>query len=215
MSDLAATLLIVGLGNPGKAYELTRHNIGFKILQEIARQLGSSFQVKKEFHGECAQGIVGDKKVFLLMPTTYMNLSGEAVKAFTDFYKMSPEQVLVICDDVYLPFGKLRLKDRGSSGGHNGLKNIEKMLVTSQYIRLKVGVDHNSDWDLADYVLAPFLKEEQEKLPSVIKEASDVALTWVRSGYTPAIQCIQKHEVNRTKALADKKTQEEKKIKET
>jgi len=215
MSDLAATLLIVGLGNPGKAYELTRHNIGFKILQEIARQLGSSFQVKKEFRGECAQGIVGDKKVFLLIPTTYMNLSGEAVKAFTDFYKMSPEQVLVICDDVYLPFGKLRLKDRGSSGGHNGLKNIEKMLVTSQYIRLKVGVDHNSDWDLADYVLAPFLKEEQEKLPSVIKEASDVALTWVNFGYTSAIQCIQKHEVNRTKALADKKTQEEKKIKET
>lgn len=215
MPDPTATLLIVGLGNPGKAYEQTRHNIGFKILQAIARQLGCSFQVKKEFRGECAHCVVGDKKLYLLMPTTYMNLSGESVKALTDYYKIAPEQVLIICDDIYLPFGKLRLKDRGSSGGHNGLKSIEKMLATSQYIRLKIGVDQNPEQDLADYVLAPFSKQEQGELAAVVEEAVDVALTWVSSGYVSAIQCLQKHQVKQAKALAEKKTQEEKTNKET
>lgn len=214
MTEQTTPLLIVGLGNPGKAYELTRHNIGFKIVQEIAQQMGCSFQVKKEFRGECSQCVVEGRKVFLLMPTTYMNLSGESVKALTDYYKISPEQVLVICDDVYLPFGRLRLKDRGSSGGHNGLKSIENTLATSLYIRLKVGVDQDVNRDLADYVLAPFTKDEQQKLASVISEAADVALTWATSGYTKAIQCIQKHLVKQTKPLTKETAQEEKKNKE-
>lgn len=214
MPEQNTPVLIVGLGNPGKAYELTRHNIGFRILDEISKQLGVCFQVKKEFKGECAQGCVGERKVYLLKPTTYMNLSGEAVKALTDYYKISPEHVLVICDDVYLPCGRLRLKDRGSSGGHNGLKSIEKMLATNLYIKLKVGVDQDATWDLADYVLAPFTQQERLKLPEVIAEAADVALTWSRIGYTSAIQCIQKHQVKQAQALTKETTQEEKKIKD-
>lgn len=212
MPESNAPLLIVGLGNPGKTYDLTRHNIGFKVVQEIAKQLGVSFQVKKEQRAECAQTVVENKKLLLLMPTTYMNLSGESVKAVMDYYKIPVENALIVCDDVYLPFGRLRLKDRGSSGGHNGLKNIEKMLSTNQYMRLKIGVDQDLNADLAEYVLAPFTPSEQQQLNSVISDAAKVAVTWANFGYTQAIQCIQ--QLQQLKAQTNKTTQEEKKIKE-
>lgn len=211
MPEHTSPLLIVGLGNPGKSYDLTRHNIGFKVVESIAQKLGASFQVKKEFRGACAQSVVGEHKVILLMPTTYMNLSGESVKAVMDYYKIPSGDVLIICDDVYLPFKRLRLKDRGSSGGHNGLKNIEKMLATQEYIRLKIGVDLDPNMDLADYVLAPFNQTERRDLDTVISQSTEVALTWVASGYTAAIQTLQRFTAQKAQA---KETQEEKHIKE-
>ena len=214
MPEYASPLLIVGLGNPGKSYDLTRHNIGFKVVESIAHKLGVSFQVKKEFRGACAQSVVGERKVILLMPTTYMNISGESVKAVMDYYKIPSGDVLIICDDVYLPFGRLRLKDRGSSGGHNGLKNIEKMLATQEYIRLKIGVDLDPNMDLADYVLAPFSQAERQDLDTVISQSTEVALAWGASGYTEAIQTLQRLVAQQAQARAKETSQEEKHIKE-
>lgn len=179
MESERKSALIVGLGNPGKKYEMTRHNLGQMVLDAFAEKYQLSFKKESALKGELAKGTVKERKVFLLFPTTYMNLSGQAVQKTMDFFKLSKEEVLILSDDVALPFGTLRFREKGSSGGHNGLKDIEEKLGTQEYQRLRLGVGEPSVGYLEDYVLAPFTKDEQEKIPEVTTQAVTFIEEWL------------------------------------
>ncbi|MCB1082365.1 MAG: aminoacyl-tRNA hydrolase [Chlamydiia bacterium] len=178
MESESQKVLIVGLGNPGKKYEKTRHNLGQMVLDAFAQKLSFSFKKERDLKGEVAKGMWKEKKVFLLFPTTYMNLSGEAVLKTMQFYKIELDRILILSDDVALPFGSLRYRKRGSSGGHNGLKDIERCLGTQDYHRLKLGIGEPALIPLDEYVLAPFTKEEQEKIPEMTTQALNLIEEW-------------------------------------
>lgn len=167
--------LIVGLGNPGREYDKTRHNAGFDTLDVLADMLNTSAEEKK-FKGLYGRGLIGGEKVILLKPQTFMNLSGESVREAADFYKIDPEHIIVIYDDISLEPGQLRIRRKGSAGGHNGIKNIIAHLGTQEFPRIKVGVgDKPKGMDLADYVLGHFSKEDQAKMDEAFKDAADAA----------------------------------------
>ena len=155
--------LIVGLGNPGRKYEKTRHNIGFDTVDVIADRYGISIREKK-YKALVGTGVIEGTKVLLAKPQTYMNLSGESVAEIVNFYKLDPEsEMLVIFDDISLAPGNLRVRKKGSAGGHNGIKSIIAYLQTQNFMRIKIGVGEKpKGWDLADYVLGHFSKEERE-----------------------------------------------------
>ena len=155
--------LIVGLGNPGKEYENTRHNMGFMFIDGYAKVKGVEIN-KKKFNGLYIDFINNGEKTILLKPQTYMNLSGEAVRAFVDFFKIDIKDILIISDDLDMPIGKIKLRPTGSSGGHNGLKNIEQHLNSQDYKRLKIGISHNKDIETKDYVLGNVSKDNKEIL---------------------------------------------------
>ncbi len=165
--------MIVGLGNPGKEYENTRHNIGFMAIDKIALKNHVSLDSKKG-NGIYTIFEKNHEKILLLKPQTYMNLSGEAVKALMQYYKIEVSDILVISDDLDMPTGKIKLKYKGSSGGHNGLKNIELHLKTQEYKRLKIGISNNKNYDTKDYVLGRFSLEEREKIDSVLNTVTDI-----------------------------------------
>lgn len=170
--------VIVGLGNPGSKYENTRHNIGAMVAMLLVRRLGWSFKEEKRFHAQVAKGIIKGKNLHIILPQTYMNESGRSVGAYLGYYKLKPQALLVICDDVELPFGHLRLRTKGSSGGHNGLKSIEAYVNTREYLRLKMGVGKELlSSTLADYVLGHFKAEECEKLEGFIGQGAEVAVS--------------------------------------
>ena len=171
--------LIVGLGNPGSQYEDTRHNIGFKVIDNIAKEYNIEIN-RQKFKGMCGEGFINGEKVILLKPTTYMNLSGESVREIVDFYKLSNEDVLVIYDDISLDVGRLRIREKGSAGGHNGIKSIIAHLGTDIFPRIKVGVGQ-PNVDLVNYVLGKFTKEEMEVLSESI-DASTKAAKEIISG---------------------------------
>ena len=155
--------LIIGLGNPGKEYEKTRHNIGFYYLDKFAEENNFSI-TKQKFNSLYGETFINNEKHIFVKPQTYMNLSGEAVKKFVDFYNIPSKKILIIHDDLDLQIGTLRLKTNSSSGGHNGLKNIELHLNTREFVKLKVGISKNDDFEVKDYVLGNFSKKEQEIL---------------------------------------------------
>ncbi len=168
--------LVVGLGNPGAEYEKTRHNIGFLTLDRLVEKTGAVSTSSSLFHGE----LYKTEKLLFLKPTTYMNRSGLSVQAVKQFYKVEIENIVVIHDDLDLPFGALRFKKGGGSGGHNGLKSIDAT-VGNGYIRVRMGIDkplYKSQ--TANYVLSPFSKEEMEFLPDWIDRASEAALELTR-----------------------------------
>jgi PTH1 family peptidyl-tRNA hydrolase len=177
--------LIVGLGNPEPAYEKTRHNLGFAVVKALAIKHGLRFRKEESLMGELARGNISSEKIFLLLPTTYMNRSGEAVRRTADDYNVSYEKILIVCDDAALPFGRLRLRAKGSSGGHNGLKNIEECLKTDLYPRLKIGIGH-PDSDMADYVLGRFSPEEEKNLPRVIETSVEVLELYIAQEFEKA-----------------------------
>lgn len=152
--------LIVGLGNPGKEYENTRHNIGFFMIDKYLNYLNISDCWKSKFNGLFIQTTIFGEKVIFLKPQSYMNLSGGVVRKFIDFYKIDIADIFIISDDLDLNVGNFKLKDKGSSGGHNGLKDIERNIGTQEYKRLKIGIANNKDIDTKDYVLGKFSKEE-------------------------------------------------------
>lgn len=158
--------LIVGLGNPGKEYENTRHNIGFVTIDKFADKLGVSI-TKDKFNGLYADTNIDGEKVILLKPQSYINLSGEVIRKYLDFFKISIDDVLIINDDLDLEVGTYKIKQKGSSGGHNGLKNIELHLGTQEYKRVKIGISNNKLMDTKDYVLGKISKEEKEILDKV------------------------------------------------
>jgi PTH1 family peptidyl-tRNA hydrolase len=180
--------LIAGLGNPGKAYDETRHNIGFLVVREFAQKNGFVFQHATSFIGEIAQGKKHEKKVILLLPLTYMNSSGEAIRICKDYFEISPEEILIVCDDIALPYGKVRLRPKGSSGGHNGLKSVEAHLGTQEYGRLRVGIGEKEGKELTDHVLGRFTSEEKKTLPKVIEKAADAVERWLSSGIESAMR---------------------------
>lgn len=165
--------VFVGLGNPGKKYEMTRHNLGYLAITAFAAQHGMKLKEEPRFQAYMAKGQVEGKDAFLLMPTTYMNESGRSVRAFVDYYKVDPRELIVVADDIALEFGMMRLRTMGSAGGHNGLKSIEAHLGTTHYPRLRLGIGENQTAPtLADHVLDNFNVEELERLPEVLSKAA-------------------------------------------
>lgn len=166
--------LIVGLGNPGRRYQDTRHNIGFMVLDELARRVASPFREERRLLGGLGRGFLCDQGVILLKPTTFMNESGQAVRRVMQYYKLPVNALIVVSDDVALPFGDLRLRAKGSSGGHNGLKSIQQHVGSNEYCRLRMGVGDRTHGALHDHVLGRFSRNEQEGLGAFIHKAADV-----------------------------------------
>lgn len=169
-------LLIVGLGNPGSKYENTRHNAGFICIDKIAENLQVKM-TKIKFKSYVGEGKIADKKILLMKPTTYMNLSGEAVMEAVNFYKLQPEQVLVVFDDISLEPGKVRIRRKGSHGGHNGIRNIIERMGKDTFPRVKVGVGKkpHPEYDLADWVLSRFTDKEMKEIDEVAKNTIKIA----------------------------------------
>lgn len=174
--------LIVGLGNPGRKYAGTRHNIGFDVLAEIAKRLAAD-KPKARFDGELTEVVIDSQRVLLVWPLTYMNNSGACVQPARDFYKVASEDILVVCDDVSLPTGKLRVRAKGSSGGQKGLKDILRRLGTEDVPRLRIGIGSlPPGWEMPDYVLSKFAPDEQPLVAEATGKAADAATDWVRQG---------------------------------
>ncbi len=170
-----APQLIIGLGNPGREYEDTRHNAGFFFVDALAQDLGIRFAQQSKFFGELAKGMVNGRDVFLLKPTTFMNRSGMAVAAVANFYKISPQAILAVHDELDLSPGDAKLKMSGGAGGHNGLKDMIKALSTQEFLRLRLGIGHPGDrHQVANYVLHPFSKTEKTALDDAITRALHV-----------------------------------------
>ena len=160
--------LIVGLGNPGKEYEKTRHNVGYNIIDAYLKKNNLKLD-KNKYNGSFTKVTINGEEVIFLEPETYMNSSGDCVKKIIDFYKIDINNLLVIQDDLDMEVGKIKLKEKSSSGGHNGIKSIEQNLGTNNYKRLKVGISNNKTIDTKDYVLGTFTKEEKEILDKTIE----------------------------------------------
>lgn len=175
--------LVVCLGNVGDKYDNTRHNIGFEVADELAER--KNIPVQKLKHKALTNTAeIGGKKVLLMKPVTYMNLSGEAAGEAARFYKVPPERVLVVCDDVALPAGKLRIRKGGSAGGHNGLKSLIQHLGTDQFPRVRIGVGQkpHPDYDMADWVLGKFQGEDRKTMDAAVKRAADAVECLLREG---------------------------------
>lgn len=175
--------LIVGLGNPGLAYEATRHNIGFRVVRHLASQKGLEWREKSRWSGESA----AEGGLYLLLPLTYMNCSGDAVRKCMKDLGLLPQQLIVVCDDVAIDFGQLRIREGGSSGGHNGLKNIEAHLGSQKYPRLRVGVGNHKGHNLADYVLGKFSATEEAEMPKILEKAVSALNLWLEEGTMKAM----------------------------
>jgi peptidyl-tRNA hydrolase, PTH1 family len=174
--------LVVGLGNPGRRYEGTRHNVGYAVLGELARKFGDGVP-KARFHGAVVEADFGGEKALLLSPTTYMNLSGTSVQEAKSFYKLANEELLVICDDLNLPVGKLRIRPGGSSGGQKGLEDVIQRLATEDFPRLRIGVGTAPEgWAWADYVTSKFTPAEQPEIEHAVGVAADAVAVWARDG---------------------------------
>jgi PTH1 family peptidyl-tRNA hydrolase len=170
-----APQLIVGLGNPGRDYEETRHNAGFFFVTALAQDLGVSFSQQSKFFGELAKGTVDGRDIFLLKPTTFMNRSGMAVSAVANFYKIQPQAVLAVHDELDLSPGDAKLKMGGGAGGHNGLKDMIKALGTQEFLRLRLGIGHPGDrHQVSNYVLHAFAKSEKVALEDAITRSLHV-----------------------------------------
>lgn len=180
--------LIAGLGNPTYQYARTRHNIGFEVIDELADRNGISMDINKH-KAVCGKGVIGGEKVILLQPQTYMNLSGESIRDAAAFYKIdTKEELIVIFDDISLDVGQLRLRAKGSAGGHNGIKSIIACLGTDEFKRIKVGVgDKPKGWDLADYVLGHFNEEDRVKADEGVERAAQAAECILQDGLQAAM----------------------------
>ena len=185
--------IIVGLGNPTKEYEGTRHNVGFDVIDAIADKYNISVTERKS-RSFCGKGIIEGQKVLLAKPQTYMNLSGESVRGLIDFYKIDEEtELLIIFDDISLDVGQLRIRKKGSAGGHNGIKNIIQHLGTNVFQRIKVGVGEKpKEYDLADYVLGHFSKAEREVMEDGYKHAIEAIEMIVRGDIDTAMNIYNK-----------------------
>ena len=177
--------LVVGLGNLGAKYDGTRHNLGFMVADKLAERNGIALKNESTLKGMLGKGKIGSAECFLLKPTTFMNLSGEAVVLVRQYYKVPVDQILVISDEVALPFGKMRLSEKGSNGGHRGLESVELMLGTQHYARLRIGVGDREVGELSDHVLGKFEGEQKTALSQLIEQAVIAVETWVARKAAP------------------------------
>lgn len=184
------TFLFVGLGNPGTEYEMTRHNVGYLVIEAFARHLGWSLKEDRRFNACVAKGVIDTHPLHLLLPLTYMNLSGNAVRRYVDYFKIPLNHVVIVTDDIALPFGQLRLRGMGSAGGHNGLKSIEACLGTSHYKRLRMGIGHPGEQMLANYVLEAFSYTEQQKLPTFIGHGVEVLQRLLKESFSHVMTSV-------------------------
>lgn len=186
--------LVVGLGNPGKQYDRTRHNIGFAAVDRIAAKHGLVFKKSLKLQGNLAEGMICGKPSLLLKPQTFMNLSGDSVAAAMRYFSVELPHLLVIVDDVAIPMGQTRLRISSGSGGHNGLKSIEHVLHTNEYARLRLGVgDRQEGMDLASHVLGNFSQEEEKLLPALLERAADAVELFITNGLTRAMDFANKN----------------------
>ncbi|MCZ0755784.1 aminoacyl-tRNA hydrolase [Anoxybacillus sp. J5B_2022] len=175
--------LFVGLGNPGKEYEETRHNVGFMVIDELVKRWNLSYSQAK-FNGVFASHLISGEKVILCKPLTYMNLSGECVRPLIDYFKIDLEDVVVIYDDLDLPVGKIRLRTKGSAGGHNGIKSLIHHLGTEQFKRIRVGIGRPQNGQkITDYVLGRFQAEEASEIKQAIDRAADACEKFVTQSF--------------------------------
>jgi len=182
-----AKYLIVGLGNPGKTYERTRHNVGFEALAALAAKHRLEFHKRLKWKGSVAEGKIGEADAILLMPLTFMNLSGEAVAPLMRYLEVELSRLLVVVDDVAIPLGQLRIRTDSSSGGHNGLKSIEEHLQTIAFARLRIGVGDRQEGDLESHVLGRFSKEEERLVPQILERAVAAIEIWLEKGLNHAM----------------------------
>jgi PTH1 family peptidyl-tRNA hydrolase len=212
--------LIVGLGNPGREYVGTRHNVGFEVIDAMAARLGwvgsaaageFEYAARQKFAGLSLDGSVslhgtgGAERLMLLKPTTYMNLSGRSVQEAMAFHKLEPADVMVVLDEMALPCGTIRIKAGGSSGGHNGLKDIERALGTSQYPRLRVGVDPAPPRVAGrDYVLGRFTATQRERVDPAIRRSTDALLTWIEQGIGRAMNVFNTEDQKKSRESGDR-----------
>ena len=174
--------LVVGLGNPGLKYEKTRHNVGFRVIDMLSQETGISVN-RSKFKGLMGKGLIEGEDVILLKPLTYMNLSGESVREAMNFFKIEPEDLIVICDDIDIPFGTIRIKGRGSAGTHNGLKSIIGQIGSQNFPRIRISVGQKPPYmDLAAFVLSSFSPEEEQVLHFELKNGRDGVLSILEKG---------------------------------
>lgn len=180
--------IVVGLGNPEPKYDTTRHNIGFHAIDVLSKKYNITLN-KLKFKAVFGDGNIGGEKVILVKPQTYMNLSGEAVRDIASFYKVEPEKIIVIFDDVSLETGRMRIRAKGSAGGHNGIKSIIYQLNSDQFPRIKLGIGAppHSDFDLADYVLGRFTSDEIKTLEPVLLDTADAVEGIIKNGIDDAM----------------------------
>ena len=183
----AGMAMVVGLGNPGVKYEKTRHNIGFDCLNGLRSQM-SSAGLQAKFEGQFTKGRIGQRDVCLVWPLTFMNGSGRCISQFARFYKIETQNILVICDDLALPLGKLRIRKSGSSGGQKGLSDIIQSLGTPDVPRLRIGIDPTPEhWETSDYVLSKFSASERAIVEDGLSKAIDAVVSWLNNGIDVAM----------------------------
>ncbi len=181
-SDLNSRKLIVGLGNPGARYESTRHNVGFECLHRLHQRIGKP-SIGSRFEAQWCQGVLQGRQVCLIWPLTYMNASGRSVKQFLNFFKIPLPNLIVVCDDLALPLGRIRIRKSGSSGGQKGLGDILRAAGSQDVPRLRIGIGSPPpNWDPADYVLAKFKKDEQFEIDLALAKAVDAIEDWIEHG---------------------------------
>ena len=179
--------LIAGLGNPTREYAGTRHNIGYDTITRLCDDYRISLDIKKH-KGLCGKGVIGGEKVLLVQPLTYMNLSGDCIKEAADYYKIDPAHIIVIYDDISLPVGKLRVRAKGSAGGHNGMKSIIARLGTEEFARVRIGIGEKpAGWDLADYVLGRFQTDELPLMREAVGNAAKACELIIKDGIQTAM----------------------------
>ncbi|MBB5627257.1 aminoacyl-tRNA hydrolase [Sphaerisporangium krabiense] len=197
--NLVDRWLIVGLGNPGPEYAGNRHNAGFMVLDELAGRAGGRFKTHKA-HAEVVEGRLAGAPVVLAKPRSYMNLSGGPVKALADFYKVVPERVIVVHDELDIPYGALRVKLGGGDNGHNGLRSITKSLATRDYLRVRFGVGRPPGrMDAADFVLRDFGTAERKDLPFLVDRAADVVESLITNGLEATQNTVHAADLNPAK----------------
>lgn len=184
--------LIVGLGNPGKQYVGTRHNVGFEVIDKLAYD--NNIDVNRaKYKAVFGDGNIAGNRVILLKPLTYMNLSGESIKEAINWYKITPKDIIVIYDDINLDIGEIRIREKGSDGGHNGMKSIIYLLNTDEFVRIRVGVGEKpKDWNLADYVLSRFSKDELPTIIDGFTKAADAVEMVLTKGTSYAMNSYNK-----------------------
>lgn len=192
--------VIAGLGNPGLRYAKTRHNTGFRVIEKL-RDKGTFGPEKEKFEAMISKGTAGGQMCLLVRPLTYMNESGRAIRQVLDFYKVEPDHLIVIHDDIDLPAGHLRIRASGSAGGHNGMKSVISCVGTEKFYRVRVGVGAKPDgWDLADYVLSTFSREDEAVMEEAMDQAASAAICLMSEGLSSAMNRYntkkEKHESN-------------------
>lgn len=177
--------LIVGLGNPGGEYSLTRHNLGFMVVEVVSRLNGLKFRSNRRFKTFTAEGLIGNEACYLAKPQTYVNLSGHSVRSIVKWLHITLDEILIVIDDISLPFGEVRIRPKGSDAGHKGLRSIIDCLGANEFSRMRIGIlgrEKENIKDLSAYVLDRFTKKEQKVLPDILKRSSEACECWVKEG---------------------------------